>query len=77
MKIRVFGPGCRKCDQTLSLVRKVLTEMGREADIEKVTDYQEIASAGILGTPAISIDGNVVIAGRVPKADELRTWLGG
>lgn len=77
MKIRVYGPGCKNCERTEKLVRDVLTEVGVEAEVEKVSDYQEIAAAGVMGTPAVSIDGKVVVAGRVPNADEVRTWLRG
>lgn len=77
MKIRVYGPGCKNCERTEKVVRDVLTEVGVDADVEKVSDYQEIARAGVMGTPAVSIDGKVVVAGRVPNADEVRTWLRG
>ena len=77
MKIQVFGPGCKNCEVTEKLVRDAVAEAGIEADIEKVTDFQAIAEAGVLGTPAVSIDGEVKVSGRVPKADEVKAWLGG
>jgi small redox-active disulfide protein 2 len=77
VKIEVFGPGCRKCIQTERLVRHVVEELGVEADVEKVEDYQAIAAAGVLGTPAIRIDGEIKIAGRVPKQAQIEEWLRG
>ena len=55
--------------------RSYLNEL--EADIEKVSDYQDIVAAGVLGTPAVRIDGEVKIAGRVPKVEQVQAWLRG
>ncbi len=77
MKIRIFGPGCMKCRETERIVRDVLAETGVEADVEKVEDIQAMVSAGILTTPAVEIDGEVKVAGRVPKPDEIRKLVAG
>ncbi len=73
--IKVFGPGCAKCKQTEEVVRKAVAEAGIEAFIEKVTDIQAILSLGILATPAVTVDGLVKSAGRVPTSGEVKQWL--
>jgi small redox-active disulfide protein 2 len=73
--VTVYGPGCARCKQAENVVQKVVAEVGGDIEVQKVTDYQAIAQAGIMSTPAIAIDGVVKVAGRVPKADELKQWL--
>ncbi len=75
MKIRIFGPGCMKCKETEKVVRNVLAETGVEADVEKVEDIASMVAAGVLTTPAVEVDGMVKIAGRVPKADDIRKLI--
>ncbi len=77
MKITVHGPGCVKCQQTEAAVRQVVAALKVDATIEHVTDFQAIAAAGILSTPAVAVDGVVKFKGRVPTADEIRQLLAG
>ena len=75
MNIKVLGPGCAKCKEADALVRKVAEEMGINANIEKVTDIQEMLKLGVLSTPAVVVDGQVKCTGRIPSRDELLAWL--
>jgi small redox-active disulfide protein 2 len=75
MKIVVYGPGCARCHETERVVRHVVAQMNVSADVEKVSDYQAMAEAGVVSTPAVSIDGVLKITGRIPKADEVKGWL--
>ncbi len=77
MEIKVLGPGCPKCDQTVKLVKEALTEAGVEALVEKVTDVMEIAGYGVFGTPAVVIDGEVKSVGKIPAKDDIKAWLTG
>ncbi len=77
MKIEVLGPGCAKCYKTEDLVRKVATEEKVDADIKHITDVNELANRGVMMTPAVMIDGETKIAGKVPSEDEVRSWFGG
>ncbi len=77
MEIRVYGPGCAKCDETDRLVRQVVRDLGITANVEKVSDLKEMMSLGIMSTPAVAIDGKVVSKGRVPGREEIREWLSG
>lgn len=73
--IKVLGPGCKRCETTAEMVRAEAQKLGVEVKVEKVTDYAEIAQFGIASTPGIVIDGKVVHAGGLPKAEDLAKWL--
>ena len=75
MKIEILGSGCAKCKSVEKLVRDIVEELGIQADIIKVEDLQEIINRGIMMTPAVFIDGEAKIVGRVPTADELKKLL--
>ncbi len=77
MRIIVYGPGCARCHETERVVRHVVEELGIPATLEKVSDYLAMAAAGILATPAVSVDGVLKVTGRIPKADEVKGWLAG
>jgi small redox-active disulfide protein 2 len=74
-QIKVLGPGCKRCVTTADMVRAEAERLGIEVVIEKVTDYAEIAGYGIASTPGIVVDGRVVHAGGLPKAEDLAVWL--
>lgn len=74
-KIEVLGPGCLKCHKTAELVQKVIDETGADAEMEHVTDVQEVIRRGIMMTPAVMVDGEVKIEGKVPSADEIKAIL--
>ncbi len=75
MEIKVLGPGCLKCEQTEKLVKEVVSEIGIEAVIEKVTDAMKIAGYGVFGTPAVVIDGEVKSVGKIPTKEDIKSWL--
>ena len=74
--IEVLGSGCQKCQHVERIVREVVDEARIEAEVRHVTDYGEIAARGVLATPALAIDGRVVVAGRIPTREQVATWLG-
>jgi len=76
MEIKILGPGCMKCQQVEKLVKETLSEMGTDADVEHVTDFKKIASYGVFSTPAVVVDGTVKSVGKIPKKEELKTWIG-
>lgn len=75
MKIEILGTGCSKCKKTYELVQKVVTENGINAEIVKVEDMNEIIDKGVMMTPAVVIDGEVKIVGKVPTKDEIKNLL--
>ncbi len=75
MNIKVLGPGCPKCHETERLVKEVVDESGKDAKIEKVTDLMKIAGYGVFGTPAVVVDGEVKSVGKIPKKEEIISWI--
>lgn len=75
MKIQVMGPGCAKCKKAAKIVSEAVAEAGIEAEVIKVEDFQEIASFGVFSTPAIAVDGNVKVVGKVPSKKEVLGWI--
>jgi small redox-active disulfide protein 2 len=73
--VKVLGPGCKRCEATEQMVRSEAQKLGIEVTVEKVTDYAEIAKFGIVSTPGVVIDGKVVHAGGLPKAEDVAKWL--
>jgi small redox-active disulfide protein 2 len=75
MEILVLGSGCANCTRTVELARSVTQDMGVDASVEKVTDVAEILRYRVLTTPGLVVDGKLVCAGRVPRREELITWV--
>jgi small redox-active disulfide protein 2 len=75
MDIKVLGPGCAKCQQTEKIVKEAVAEAGVTATVEKVTDLMKIAGYGVFGTPAVVVDGEVKCVGKVPKKEDVKSWL--
>jgi small redox-active disulfide protein 2 len=73
--IEVLGSGCPNCKRVEANAREAITMAGVEAEIVKVTDYQQIAAHGVMSTPGLVIDGKVVSAGRIPSAGDIAEWL--
>ena len=73
--VKVLGPGCKRCVATADLVRVEAERLGIPVQLEKVTDYAEIARYGIAATPGLVIDGKVVHAGGLPRTEDLARWL--
>jgi len=75
MEILVYGPGCPRCLKTEKNVKEALRQLGKEAEVKKITDIKEFAKAGVTFTPAIVIEGEVKISGKVPSVDEIKKIL--
>ena len=74
--IEVLGPGCSRCKETFRVVQHVVESAGLACTVVKNESIQRMIELGVMATPAIAIDGGVVLAGRVPKAEEVRQLLG-
>ena len=75
VQVKVLGQGCPSCDKLEQDVMAVLAELGLAADLDHVRDIREIAAYGVMGSPALVIDGEVVAAGKIPSSNQLREWL--
>jgi small redox-active disulfide protein 2 len=75
MEIKVLGTGCPKCKALEKATREVVAESGIEANVTKVEDIMDIMSYGVSSTPALVVDGKVVLKGRLPSNSELKELL--
>jgi small redox-active disulfide protein 2 len=75
MKIEIFGTGCAKCEKTAREVEKVVSELGVDAAVEHVTDMKQIVDRGVMITPAVFVDGEKKIEGKVPRSSDIASWL--
>ena len=75
MIIKILGSGCNNCANLEKAAREAVATLGIDATFEKVTDYGQIAGYGIMRTPGLVVDEEVVISGRVPTADQVRDIL--
>lgn len=76
MEIKVLGPGCAKCKTTYNVVEKVIKDNNLHVALTKVDDIMEMMSYNILSTPAVVVNGEVKIKGRVPSETEIKELLG-
>jgi len=74
-KLQVLGTGCAKCTRLAEQTEAAARELGMEFELEKVTDIEKILSFGVMMTPALLVDGNIKIAGKVPSINELKEML--
>jgi hypothetical protein len=75
IRIQVLGPGCHNCDRMEQDVREVLAELKMPGDLSHVTDPAEIAKYGLMGVPALVINGRVVCVGTLPDRNRIKQWL--
>ena len=74
--IEILGPGCPRCQQTHRVVRHVVEQAGLDVEVRKVEDMDRMIELGVLATPAVVVDGQLKLAGQVPKAETVRRILG-
>ena len=75
-EIEILGPGCPRCQQAHRVVQHVVEEAGLDVEVRKEEGIDRMIELGVLATPAIVIDGQVKLAGQVPKAKLVRELLG-
>lgn len=75
MDVKILGSGCANCRNLEALTRAALEALGLDIDIDEVTNPAEIASWGVMSTPALVVDDEVVVAGRIPPADRIKELL--
>lgn len=73
--VKILGSGCAKCNQLEAATREALTQLGMDSTIDHVTDFAQIATYGVMTTPALVVDGKVVSYGKVLKTEEVVTIL--
>lgn len=75
LSIKVLGPGCANCKRLEQLTQREVEKLGVAADIVKVTDYGDIMAYGVMSTPGLVVNEQVVAYGRIPSSEEVAAWL--
>ena len=75
MKIEILGTGCPKCKKLYEISEEAVKELGISAEIIKVTDINKIIDYGVMVTPALVIDGDLMVAGKIPGKQEITDWI--
>ena len=75
LTIKILGSGCANCKRVEQIAHKVVSEMGVEAEIIKVTEYPDIMAYNIMSTPGLVVNEKVVSTGRIPTPAEVTTWV--
>ncbi len=73
--IKVLGSGCANCQRLTKLTEDALAELGRSEQVEHITDYAQIAAYGVMSTPALVVDDQALLAGRIPGLASLKDTL--
>lgn len=76
MKIQILGTGCPKCKKTEENAKEAIKNLGIDAEVEKITDVNEIIDFGVMTTPALAVDGEVKFSGKIPTVSEIEKVLG-
>jgi len=74
-KLQILGTGCAKCDQLAAATRQAADASGIEYELEKVTDFLRFADFGVMVTPALVVDGQVKVTGKVPTVEQIQSLL--
>jgi small redox-active disulfide protein 2 len=75
MKLQILGTGCAKCNALTQATEKAAQTLGLPYELEKVTDLKQIMAFGVMTTPALVVDGQVKVAGKVPSVNEIKKLL--
>jgi small redox-active disulfide protein 2 len=75
LTVKVLGSGCANCKKLEAITKKVIDELGLEAQIEHVTEYADIMKYPIMSTPGLVVNEKVVSSGRIPSEGEIAGWL--
>ena len=74
-KIQVLGTGCAKCAKLKESCDQAVADLGLDAEVVKVEDIMEITGFGVMMTPALAVDGEVKVVGKVPSVEEIKTFI--
>lgn len=75
MKIQVLGPGCPNCQKLEENVKKAVKELGIEAEIEHIYDFNKMVEMGMMMSPGLAIDDKLVSQGKIPDVEKIKEWL--
>ena len=73
--IKILGPGCPRCDQVAAAAKQAADRLGIDYELEKIKDISEFSSYGLMLTPGLVVDGELIVQGKVPTVDEIKVLL--
>jgi len=73
--IKVYGPGCVNCEKLYQLAKQAVEELNLNVKIEKITDLNEMLSAGVMRTPGLAFDSKLILQGKIPTYSTLKNWI--
>jgi small redox-active disulfide protein 2 len=74
-KIEILGTGCPKCNKTTEIIKETVKKIGVEAEVVKVSNLNDIISRGVMMTPAVMVDGELKVEGKIPGEKEIKSWF--
>ena len=74
-RLQILGTGCPKCKKLTENAEAAAKALGIAYEIEKITDVNEVMKFGVMMTPALAVDGEVKVVGKVPSVEEIKTWV--
>jgi small redox-active disulfide protein 2 len=74
-KLQILGTGCPKCNQLAERTEQAATELGLDYELVKITDISDIISFGVMNTPALVVDGEVKVAGKLPDLEQIKDFI--
>lgn len=75
MKLQILGTGCPKCKKLAELTEAAAKGLGLDYELEKITDINDIMKMGVMMTPALAVDGQVKVSGKVPSTEEIKSYF--
>ena len=75
MKLTIYGSGCAKCEKLNANAEAAAQALGLDYEVEKITDVNSIIDAGVMHTPALAVNGEIVVEGKIPGPDEIKPFL--
>lgn len=75
MKLTIYGSGCAKCNKLTANAEAAAQALGLDYEMEKITDMNGIIDAGVMHTPALAVNGEIVVEGKIPGPDEIKPLL--
>ena len=75
MNIKILGTGCAKCNTLEELAKKAVAELSLDAEIEKITDLENIMKYGVMMTPGLVINDQLKASGKIPSINQIKTWI--
>ncbi len=75
MKIQILGTGCPKCRKAYENAEQAIKDLGISAELEKIESIKDIMNFDVMVTPAVAVDGKVMVSGKIPSVDDIKAYI--